>query len=278
MTETERVQISDFIVKDFGIKMPPAKKPLLEGRLAKRLNACGMSTYEQYFRFVTEDPAGRDEFLTFADLVSTHETSFFREAQHFDLLKNRVLPGMAKRPGFRSLHFLSAACSTGEEAYTLAMVAAAFLESIRRDDIDLMVEGFDLSERAANMATRGVYSAERTKTISSDLRHRYLMTSKDPNKNLCRIVPELRHQTRFHTGNLLSDTGLGTRNFDIIFCRNVLIYFDHPTQFRVVSTLLRHLKPGGVLFLGHSESLSSQGLPVRALAHAVWEKQERGIS
>jgi len=272
MSENERLLISGFIEREFGIKMPPAKKPLLEGRLAKRLAACGIATYEKYFRFVTEDPAGRDEFLNFADLVSTHETSFFREARHYEFLTDKVLPAMARRPGFGSLHLLSAACSTGEEAYTLAMVADAFLESIGRPDIDLQVEGFDLSDRAADMATRGVYSMERTTTIAPDLLRRYVMASKDSRKALCRIVPELRRKTRFHTGNLLADTGLGTRTFDIVFCRNVLIYFDRPNQQKVVSTLLGHLKPGGVIFLGHSESLASLDLPVRVIAHAVFEK------
>ena len=272
MSEAERLLISGFIEREFGIKMPPSKKPLLEGRLAKRLAACGIATYEKYFRFVTEDLGGRDEFLNFADLVSTHETSFFREARHYEFLADEVLPTFARRPGFGSLHVLSAACSTGEEAYTLAMVAAAFLESIGRPEIDLQVEGFDLSDRAVAMATRGVYSTERTKTISPDLLRRYVMASKDPRKGLCRIVPELRRRTRFHTGNLLGDLGLGTRTFDVVFCRNVLIYFDRPTQHKVVSTLLSRLKPGGMLFLGHSESLASMDLPVRAITHAVFEK------
>lgn len=254
MSEAERLLISGFIEREFGIKMPPSKKPLLEGRLAKRLAACGIATYEKYFRFVTEDLGGRDEFLNFADLVSTHETSFFREARHYEFLADEVLPTFARRPGFGSLHVLSAACSTGEEAYTLAMVAAAFLDSIGRSDIDLQLEGFDLSDRAADMATRGVYSAERTKTISADLRRQYLMASKDPRKDLCRVVPELRHRMRFHTGNLLGDTGLGTRSFDVIFCRNVLIYFDRPSQEAVFGRFHDALAPGGFLVLGKSEA------------------------
>jgi chemotaxis protein methyltransferase CheR len=271
MTEAERQRISDFIEKEFGIKMPVGKKTLLEGRLSKRLSACGMKSFGAYFDFVTKDPAGRDEFLEFADLVSTHETSFFREPGHYEFLSKKVLPALLSRPEARSLQILSAACSTGEEAYTLGMVVSESLAAHRRDR-PFAIEGVDLSVRAVAIASRGVYLAERTKSVPAELKKNYLMRSKDPRHEVCRFVPELRKSMSFHTGNLLGDLGLSQYTYDIIFCRNVLIYFDPPNQRRVISTLLSHLKPEGYLFLGHAETVVSLDLAVRTVAHAVYQK------
>lgn len=272
MTEAERRMISEFIEGEFGIKMPAQKKSLLEGRLAKRVSVCSMASFGQYFQFITRNPAGRDEFLRFADLVSTHETSFFREPGHFDYLGDKAIPGFLSRPGTRSLEVLSAACSTGEEAYSLAMVLHSRLDAAKKPDVAIEVEGVDLSSRAVAIAARGVYLADRTKTIPAELRRRYTMRSKDRRSTLCRIVPELRSLTRFHTGNLLGDQGLEHRGYDMIFCRNVLIYFDPPNQRRVLISLLERLKPEGLLFLGHSETMISLDLPVKSVAHAVYQK------
>lgn len=273
MSEGERRTISEFIEREFGIRMPAAKKTLLKGRLAKRLAACGLSSYGAYFEYVTQDPRGRDEFLIFSDLVSTHETSFFREAEHFRFLTQAVLPSLAEQKPPRNFDFLSAACSTGEEAYTIAMVAEQFLRDSHRST-SFLVEGLDLSERAVSVAQRGVYTAERVAPVPPVLTQAFLMKSRDASKNFRRIVPELRVKTRFHTGNLLGDLGLANRRFDAIFCRNVLIYFDKETQWKVVRGLLNHLRPGGWLFLGHSESLLNSGLPLKPVFHAVYQKVE----
>lgn len=272
MTEPERRKISEFIEREFGIKMPAAKKSLLEGRLSKRLAACNLPSFGAYFDFVTQDPRGRDEFLVFSDLVSTHETSFFRESGHFDFLGRKALPALLSRSDTRSIDVLSAACSTGEEAYTMAMVLESGLRRAGRTDVALSVEGVDLSERAAAIATRGVYLSDRTKTIPHDLRTEFLMHSKDHKSNLCRFVPELRAKTRFHTGNLLNNMGLLQASYDFIFCRNVLIYFDSSNQRKVITALMARLKPEGLLFLGHSETMVSLDLPVRSVAHAVYQR------
>jgi len=272
MTEAERRTISGYIEAEFGIKMPAIKKSLLEGRLAKRVAECGLATYGAYFDFVLRDPRGRDEFLVFEDLVSTHETSFFREVSHFQYLERTAFPELLAQSDRTSLEILSAASSTGEEAYTLAMVLDRVLGARGRLSLPFTVEGVDLSTHAVAIATRGIYLGDRTKTIPTDWKHQYMMASKDRRKNLCRFVPELRRRTVFHKGNLLGSLNLSRPSYDVIFCRNVLIYFDKANQKRALGLLVNHLKPQGYLFLGHSESMLGFDLPVRPVAQAVFQK------
>lgn len=270
MNEAERKRISDYVEREFGIKMPAAKKSLLEGRLSKRLSVCKIPSYGGYFDFITKDPRGQDEYLRFADLVSTHETSFFRESSHFTVLANRVLPAvLARRP--QGLELLSAACSTGEEAYTMAMVIDAGLRDLH-SSIDFAIEGVDLSDRAVEIAHRGVYLEERIHRVPDELRRQYLRRSKDARARLCRVAPELRQKTLFHSGNLLSGSGFRRAPYDVIFCRNVLIYFDPANQRRVIASLLAHLKADGYLFLGHSETMTSLDMPLRSIDNAVYQK------
>jgi len=273
MTEGERGRIGDFIEDEYGIKMPPAKKGLLEGRLAKRVAACGLSDYGAYFDYVTKDPAGQDEYLRFMDLVSTHETSFFREAKHFDFLRRNALPALCEEGRRRSISVLCAACSTGEEAYTLGMTIDAALMELRRGDIEFGVEGIDLSNNAVAIAERGVYLAERIKKVPDAMRNRYVMASKDRSKDLCRIVPELRENVRFHTGNLLGDLALIRQRYEIVFCRNVLIYFDRSNQYKAIARLIGHMSADSFLFLGHSETMLSFDLPLRSVSHSVYQKK-----
>ena len=269
MTEAELLKISTFVENEFGIRMPREKKPLLEGRLAKRVVATGQKNYGSYLDFVTRDPAGRDEYLVFADLVSTHETSFFREPGHLTFLEN-WLPAWQRRNEGRQLHLLSAACSTGEEAYSAAMVLDASFDA-EGELPRFQVEGIDISDRAVGIAQRGVYLAEPTRKIPSPLASRYLMEGLGNKSHLRRIVPELRSKTLFHMGNLLGAPGFQSQRYDVIFCRNVLIYFDPPTQKQVLRLLLSHLRDDGLLILGHSETMAAVEFPVRSLAPAVYQ-------
>ena len=252
--------------------MPAIKKSLLEGRLAKRVAHCGLPSYGAYFDFVVSNPQGRDEFLVFEDLVSTHETSFFREASHFQYLEQTVLPELLAQQERKSVEVLSAACSTGEEAYTLAMVLDRVLGTRRGPPVPFAVEGVDLSSHAVLVAQRGIYLAERAASIPPESKRQYLMAGKDHRKDLCRFVPELRQRAVFHTGNLLGSMNLSQPSYDVIFCRNVLIYFDRANQQRALTLLVNHLKPRGHLFLGHSESMLGLNLPVKSVAQAVFQR------
>ncbi|HOZ71131.1 MAG TPA: protein-glutamate O-methyltransferase CheR [Spirochaetales bacterium] len=268
LSDSEFRKIASFIEQEFGIRMPEAKKALLQGRLHKRLVACGKRSYGEYFGFVTEDPAGKDEFLVFTDLVSTHETSFFREPGHFKHLR-QILPDLAAERS--RLRFLCAACSTGEEAYSLAMTIDETLSEAGLGRVPFTIEGFDLSSHAVEAARRGVFSEARAKKIPAEMTKRYMMRSKNPVKEVRRAVPELRARMLFHTGNLLDDMGLAERRYDVIFCRNVLIYFDRRNQQKVVAALASRLSDEGYLYLGHSETISNLDLPLRTIGHAVYQ-------
>ena len=272
MTEAERIRISAFIEKEFGIRMPASKKSMLEGRLAKRLRATGCASYGEYFDFATRLPEGRDEFLFFADLVSTHETSFFREPGHFELLASTLLPALCAQGARGRISALSAACSTGEEAWTLAMLIDSGLARMGRGEIDFSVEGIDISTKAISIAAHGVYPLERANSIPADLKRSYLMISKDRSMRLVRFVPELRSSVYFHAGNLFGDMALERGPYDIVFCRNALIYFDATSQREAILALLRHMRRGAYLFLGHSETLRGLEFPMRSVAHAVYQK------
>lgn len=272
LQESEHRLIADFVEKEFGIKMPSSKKVLIQGRLAKRLRACHLHSYGDYFRYITQEPAGRDEFLHFTDLVSTHETSFYREEKHFTFLRKEVFPLLLSQSSRREISILSAACSSGEEAYTLAMETLEACEQAGRKDLQVWIEGFDLSQRMVDAANRGVYTVERTARIPSALQKKYLLRSKDPHKQVHRFAPEVRALMHFHTGNILGALALQKKTYDLIFCRNVLIYFDRENQTKAVRALLSALSAEGHLCLGHSESMTGMNLPITAVTSAIYKK------
>lgn len=272
MSEDERRRISGFIETEFGIRMPPAKQSLLEGRLGKRVIACGLDSFGGYFDYVTGEGDCSDEYWNFIDLISTHETSFFRESRHFEFLLDQALPDLLNRGVDRSLSILSAGCSTGEEAYSLGMLIDGFILKSGRRDIDFRVEGFDLSARAVEFAARGIFASDKAASIPEDLKRRYLMRGTNASKGLCRFVPELRERVSFHCGNLLGDMRLSRRSYDVVFCRNVLIYFDRSNQNRVVHRLASGLEHRSYLFLGHSETMLGLGMPLLPVSHSVYRK------
>jgi chemotaxis protein methyltransferase CheR len=272
MTEAERKRIAEYIEVHFGIRMPEEKKTLLQGRLLKRLLALGIPTYAAYFDYIYQpNPAGQEEFLHFVDLISTHETTFFREATHFPILEAELtrlidLPNPEPR-----LRILCAACSTGQEAYTIAMVVSEVLAAANQNR-DFVVEAIDLSDRAVAIAQRGVYTRSQIATIPPQLVTKYFMRSKDPKQDLVRVVPELRSRLQAHTGNLIAEIDYHLDEYDIIFCRNVLIYFELANQKKVLHRLSNRLVSGGTLFLGHTETMSTWHSSLVTIAPAVYRK------
>lgn len=271
MTEKEYREISSYIETEFGIRMPPVKQHLLRGRLAKRLHHLGMESFHQYFHHVIDLGPGSDEYVHFVDLVSTHETRFFREADHFSTFSERLAPELATRQ--ESLRMLSAACSSGEEAYTMAMVASRSLGMHNTGSRRLQVEGIDLSPRMVQIAHKGIYPRSRLDSVPPEYIKGFFMQCKDKRRALVRIVPELRALCSFRAGNLLDNGTLKPETYDVIFCRNVLIYFEPQTQREVVDRLLRALRPKGYLFVGHSETMSTLGLGLTQLAPAAYRKK-----
>lgn len=266
-------RLSRFIEGEVGIKMPPAKRIMLESRLQKRLRALQLATFDEYITHVFDHDG--DEIIHMIDVVTTNKTDFFREADHFIFLRDHILPEkFAEGWGESSpLKAWSAAASTGEEPYTLAIVLAEFRRQNPRFDYRIL--GTDISTAVLATAKKGVYPAGRIDPVEQALRKRYFMRSRDAAAELVRVKPILRQRTAFHRMNLMAPSFPVRDRFHIIFCRNVIIYFDRPRQEELLRKLYNYLVPGGYLFLGHSETLAGIDLPVESVAPTVYRRPEK---
>jgi chemotaxis protein methyltransferase CheR len=275
LSAREFAALADFIERTAGIRMPPAKKVLLEARLRKRVNALGMGSYSAYCEYILGPGRHNDEIIHFIDVVTTNKTDFFREPEHFEMLVQHALPTMMEKNGAgvdRPLMVWSAGCSSGQEPYTLAMVLSEFAES--RPGFRTMILATDISSDMLEMAKRAIYTEEQIAPVPMRLRRKYLLSSKERSQELVRMAPPVRQMVRFRRLNFL-DGDFGMREpMDVIFCRNVFIYFQRDTQEAILHRFVRHLTPGGFVFLGHSESINGLNVPLVQVAPAVY----RGIS
>ncbi len=272
LTDEQFTRLSRFIESELGIRMPPAKKIMLESRLQKRVRALRLNSFEEYLDFVFHEDQQDAELIHMIDAVTTNKTDFFRESDHFDVLLQRLLPthyqeGWGRRSPLRAW---STACSSGEEPYTMAMVFSEF--AAENPDFSFNILATDISSNALDRGRRGVYPEERISPVPQEYRKRYLLRSKDRAAGLVRVKPELRQAVTFHRLNLMhQEYGIRER-FEIIFCRNVIIYFERPTQYRLLRHLYDYLAPGGYLFLGHSETLTGMDLPLQGVAPTIYRK------
>jgi chemotaxis protein methyltransferase CheR len=273
MSNSDFERLSRSIFDHCGIRLPPAKKTMLEGRLRKRLSALGMKSFAEYCDYLFDPKRIGDEYIQMLDAVTTNKTDFFREPDHFRYLLHRVLPELVSSQSLgvrRQLNVWSAGCSSGEEAYTLAMVLSEFAE--KSPGFLFSVIGTDISTKVLSKAVAGIYDHDKVDPIPMELRKKYLLRSKSQNGELVRIAPELRATVRFARLNLMAeDYGL-REQIAIVFCRNVIIYFDRPTQAKLVGRLSRQLIPGGYLFMGHSESLHGMDIPLIQVAATIYKK------
>ncbi|HBA55510.1 MAG TPA: chemotaxis protein CheR [Syntrophorhabdus aromaticivorans] len=270
LSERDFVRLSTFIHSEYGIKIPPFKKTMLETRLQKRLRARGMKSFKDYCEYVFSPNGMENEVVYMIDVVTTNKTDFFREPEHFRFMTERALPELIR--GDRHLSVWSAGCATGEEPYTLAMVLGEFLDREARGGFGFVIYGTDISTRVLETARQGIYGEERVSTVPLELKRKYLLRSKDKTKRLIRIAPELRAKVAFSRLNLMDpDFGFRTR-MHIIFCRNVIIYFDRETQENLVRKMCRNLAVNGYLFMGHSETLHGMDVPLVQVAPTVYRK------
>ncbi len=274
MSDKVFVRLSEFIRDSCGIRLPPVKKMMLEGRLRKRLRALCIESFERYCEFLFSPTGSQSEFIHMIDAVTTNKTDFFREPDHFDYLSERVLPELVPLHGSgvrKKLNVWSAACSTGEEPYTLAMVLREFAEGCPGFSFSILAT--DISTAVLDKARSAIYEHDRVDPIPMMLRKRYLLKSKEKDKGLVRIAPELRNSVRFERLNFLEEEYGIDEPMAIVFCRNVLIYFDRSTQEKLVNRLSQHMMSGGYLFVGHSESLHSLDLPLVQTATSIYRKK-----
>jgi chemotaxis protein methyltransferase CheR len=272
-SDRDFARFSDLVREQCGINLGAHKKNMLEARLRKRLRRLGIDTFSEYAEYVFSE-AGRDqELISLLDVVTTNKTEFFREPAHFQFLLNGCLDRLVAGCGAgrsRPLQVWSAGCSTGEEPYTLAMVLSEYAE--QDGNFDFSILGTDLSTQVLDKARLAVYPRERIETVPEPLRKKYLLRSKDLERSRIRVVPGLRRRVTFQRLNFKEAGWKIPRQIDLLFCRNVLIYFDRPTQFALLERFCSCLAPGRLLFLGHSESLHGLGLPLTPLAPSIYRR------
>ncbi|MCU0967875.1 MAG: SAM-dependent methyltransferase [Rubrivivax sp.] len=242
-----------------GIRLGPAKQALVAGRLQKLAQEAGEPDVERYVERVVGGHAPAEEMTRLIDRLTTNETYFFREPQHFQDLARRA----AALPRGREFLVWSAASSSGEEAYSAAMVLAD-----QAPAASWQVIGTDLSTAVVDAARRGLYPVERARMVPPDYLKRFCLKGQGPHEGSLLVARDLRARVRFETANLMQPVN-ALPEFDVIFLRNVLIYFDNDAKARIVRHVLARLKPDGVLYTGHAESISSLGLPLRTLATAI---------
>ena len=270
LNDADFTKLSNFIYVNYGIKLPISKKIMLQSRLVSRLKINGIKSYADYTKYVLSGEASESEIVNMIDLVSTNKTDFYRESAHFDFMKDVILPDFLASESRQPMKIWSSASSSGEEAYTIAIVISEFIENNRKIDFEIL--GTDISSRILDKAKMGIYPMDRVDVIPLTQKKKYLLRSKDQENPMVRIVPHLRAKTRFQRLNLMDPSYNVTKDFDIIFCRNVLIYFDRETQEKVINKLCMHLKPGGYFFLGHSESISGIDVPLKPLKPTMFVK------
>jgi chemotaxis protein methyltransferase CheR len=278
--DSDHLSVADFnriatlISSKVGIKLPPAKRLMVEGRLRKRVRARGFDTFDSYCHSLFKGDGLAAELPYLINAVTTNKTDFFREPEHFDLLEERIVPSLLDgRRAERAplLKFWSAASSTGAEAYTIAMLLADLAAA--RGDFRFAVLGTDISTAVLAQAQRAVYPAEMIAPVPADKQGRYIMRARHVgNRPEVRIVPEIRRLVRFAQLNLMDASYPFDRDVDVIFLRNVLIYFERHDQEAVIRRLIGHLRPGGYLLLGHSESMIGTSIAIRQVAPAVFQK------
>lgn len=267
-------RISHLITGETGIKLPPAKRLMVEGRLRKRVRGLGYQSFDAYCDFLFRHDGLKTEKPFLINAVTTNKTDFFREPEHFTLLAEKLVPALLReRAGEHNplLKLWSAASSTGAEAYTTAMVMVD-LQAQRRD-FRFAVLGTDISTSVLAIGRRAVYPAEMIAPVPAEKQSRYVMHARKTGmRPEVRMSPELRRVVRFDHLNLMDEKYPYDRDVDVIFLRNVLIYFEKIDQERVIGRLIEHLRPRGYLILGHSESMIGTSITMRQIAPAVFQK------
>lgn len=262
-----------FIQDYCGIKMPQSKLTMVSSRLLKRMRCLGFTSLKEYVDFVFSNEGIKAEIQHMVDVVTTNKTEFFREARHFEVLCQTIVPMLLKQKKFsnnKMINIWSAACSSGEEPYSIAISLTELAE--KNTNLRFSVLASDICMQVLKKACQGVYDEERIKDVPLRLRTKYMLRSKDRKMRLVKLKPCIRDIVTFQRINLMSENFELKEKMDIIFCRNVMIYFDTKTQEALMYRFVRNMTPGGFLFTGHSESLNALEVPFKQLIPTVYQK------
>jgi chemotaxis protein methyltransferase CheR len=272
LSERNFQRLVEFIHGYCGIHLTDKKRTLLEGRLRRRMRETGSEDINQYCKhfFAIEGNQATDETVRLIDAITVNKTDFFREPSHFDYLQRTILPGLVDA-GKNAFKIWSAASANGAEPYTLAMVLDEFCRS--KPGADYFILATDISTKMIDQAIAGRYPLSALQPIPQLYRSRHLMHAKDRQRREFRIAPHLRAKMGFARINLVENRYLISPDYDVIFCRNVLIYFDQPTRHKVLRQLIEHLCPQGYLILGHAESIFGYDLPLISCGNTIFRKR-----
>ena len=270
ITEKEFAMLTEYIHSEYGIELKKEKQLLLMGRLHKLLIELGFDSFTDYYHYLISDKTGEASSVLI-DKVSTNHTFFMREPEHFDYFKNTVLPYLKKKKeqeNNRDIRLWCAASSTGEEPYTLAMIMADFFGTDAHH-WDKKLLATDISNQVLDTAKRGIYDKDRLQVLPPNWKLRYF---KNYDASKMMVVDEIKKEVIFRRFNLMTPTFVFKKNFDVVFCRNVMIYFDQATKDRLVEKIYNYTEPGGYLFIGHAESLNLKQTNYKFIMPAVYQK------
>ncbi|OFX23784.1 MAG: chemotaxis protein CheR [Bacteroidetes bacterium GWA2_31_9b] len=271
LSQSEFDRLSKFIFEQSGIKLPQVKLIMLQSRLQKRLKELNFTTYKEYIDYVFSAIGLENEIVHMLDVVSTNKTDFYREPVHFDFLNSVILPEyIINGKSINNFLVWSAGCSSGEEPYTIAFNLMDFKE--KNIGFDFSIIASDISSQILNKAKLAIYKEELITSIPLNVKKKYLLKSKDRTSKTIRIVKNVRDKVVFFRFNFMEQSYNLPYMFDVIFCRNVLIYFTRETQEQVLLKLCSKLKTGGYLFIGHSESILNMDLPIEQIKPTVYRK------
>lgn len=272
LSERDFERLADFIHHHCGIHITSRKRTMLEARVRKRMQACNLPDTRAYCHFLLEGHGidNEEEVVQLIDAITVNKTDFFREAGHFSYLEKYILPEMYAK-GKRHFKIWSAASSNGSEPYSIAMTVYGF--SHKHPGTDYFVLASDICTEMLRIATMARYTETQIAQIPMANRREHLLISKDRSRREYRVAPHLRTKIAFIHLNLNDILYPVSVDYDVIFCRNVLIYFDKPTQKRILSQLISHLQPEGYLILGHSESIVGMDLPLTSVANTVFRRR-----
>ena len=268
ITADEFHRFQELVYQQAGIALSDNKKSLIVSRLSKRLRELELPTFQSYYEYVVQSQ-DEEELTQLLDLISTNKTDFFREPTHFEFLKNQVIPTLVHT---KHIRIWSAASSTGEEPYTIAMTVYDAVENPEQWNIKILAS--DISTRVLAAAAKGIYEEERIKDLPKALISRHFLRGKEQQEGYVKVKPHLSKMVVYRRINLMEDRYPIRSSLDVIFCRNVMIYFDQQTQAALMAKFNRYLKPGGYLFIGHSESLQWVDHPFEYVGPTIYQKPE----
>lgn len=267
ITDQEFYKLVDFVKKEYGINLKE-KRTLVAGRLHNILQQKNMESFEEFYDYIVKDHSG-EAVTILVNKLTTNHTFFLREPTHFEFFRDKLLPYLAKNIRNHDLRIWSAGCSTGEEPYTLAMIIADYFGPTK-GLWDSRILATDLSKRVLDTAKEGVYANEQLASIPEGWRKLYF-TKLDPERS--RVADKIRNEVIFRSFNLMNPVFPFRQKFQVIFCRNVMIYFDQPTKKALVQRFYEHLEPGGYFFIGHSESLDRSETKFIYIQPSVYRKE-----